>query len=204
MKNRDIKRKAILEAAHCLFLAQGFDKTTISTIIRQVGGSKATIYSHFGSKDGLFVACMMSAADDYITSNVALLDSSGADLGAALRQFGAGFLGFASSAESLATLRLRVAEADRSGIGRMFFTEITNLLGFVAAFLSRLMAAGVLRTDDAKLAAAHLRALLEAEVVEPLLLHARKNPPDEKEIVGAVGRAVAGFLRAYAPTVHTS
>lgn len=202
MKNRDIKRQAILDTAYRLFTAHGFDKTTISEITRQVGGSKATIYSHFGSKEELFVECMMAAAEDYITSSVALLDSSGGDPGTALREFGAGFLSFASSPDSVATQRLLVAEAARSGIGRLFFTKITNLLGFVAAFLSKLMAAGVLRTDDAQLAAAQLRALLEAEIVESLLLHVRENSPDEKEILRAVGRAVAVFMRAYAPTAR--
>lgn len=199
MKKSDIKRQAILDAAYRLFMTQGFDKTTISEITRQVGGSKATIYSYFESKEELFVECMMAAAEDYITSNLALLDASGSDPGTALREFGAGLLSFASSPDSVATQRLLVAEANRSDIGKLFFTKITNLLGFVAAYLSRLMEAGVLRNDDAQLAAAHLRALLEAEVLEPLLLHVRENSPVETEIVRAAGRAVVVFLRAYAP-----
>jgi len=202
MKNRDSKRQAILDTAYRLFMTQGFDKTTISEINREVGGSKATIYSHFESKEELFVECMMAAAEDYITSNVTLLDFAGSDPDAALREFGTDFLSFASSPDSVATQRLLVAEADRSGIGRLFFAKITNLLSFVAAFLSKLMAAGVLRADDSHLAAAHLRALLEAEVVEPLLLHVRKGAPDEQEISRAVGRAIAVFMRAYAPTAR--
>ena len=59
---------------------------------------------------------------------------------------------------------------------------------------------GALRRDDPQLAAEHLRGLLKAESIEPLLLHARDDSPDEKEIVLAADRAVAAFLRAYAPT----
>ncbi|MBV8636070.1 MAG: TetR/AcrR family transcriptional regulator, partial [Burkholderiaceae bacterium] len=147
MKKSDSKRQAILDAAYQLFMTQGFDKTTISEITRQVGGSKATIYNHFESKEELFVECMMAAAEGYITSNIALFDGSGMDAGAALSEFGAGFLSFATSPTSVATQRLLVAEADRSGVGRLFFAKITNLLGFVAAFLTKMMEAGVLRTD---------------------------------------------------------
>ncbi len=59
----------------------------------------------------------------------------------------------------------------------------------------------MLRRDDPDLAADHLGALLEAEILEPLLLHVREAAPDEKETALAARRAVAAFLRAYAPAV---
>jgi hypothetical protein len=36
-------------------------------------------------------------------------------------------------------------------------------------------------------------------MLEPLLLHVREGAPDEEEIARAAQRAVAAFLRAYAP-----
>jgi hypothetical protein len=63
----------------------------------------------------------------------------------------------------------------------------------------RLMASGVLRRSDPQLAAEQLRGLLEAEILEPLLLHVRDDSPNKEEIAGAADRAVAAFLRAYAP-----
>jgi len=92
-----------------------------------------------------------------------------------------------------------IAEASRAGIGKLFLAKLGGMRAHVVAFLSTLMAAGALRPDDARLAAEHLRALLEAELLEPLLLHARDDLPGEKEIALAVNRAVAAFLRAYAP-----
>jgi hypothetical protein len=61
------------------------------------------------------------------------------------------------------------------------------------------MAFGTLRADDSDLAADHLGALLEAEILEPLLLHVREVSPEAAEIALAAKRAVAAFLRAYAP-----
>jgi AcrR family transcriptional regulator len=202
MNNRDTKRQAILDTAYRLFRAQGFDKTSVSEITAQVGGSKATIYNHFPSKEELFVECMMAAAEDYITSTVALLDASGSDPEVVLRDFGTGFLSFASSSHSLDVQRLLIAEASRSGIGELFFAKISTLRTQVATFLAQFMSTGVLRTDDAQLAASHLRALLEAEILEPMLLHVREDSPDEAEIALATDRAVAAFLRAYAPVTR--
>jgi hypothetical protein len=67
--------------------------------------------------------------------------------------------------------------------------------------LDACMVSGLLRLDDSDLAADQLGALLEAEVLEPLLLNVREVAPNEKETALAARRAVAAFLRAYAPTV---
>jgi AcrR family transcriptional regulator len=203
MKKRDAKRQAILDTAYRLFRTQGFDNTSVAQITAEVGGSKATIYSHFPSKEELFVECMTAAAEDYITGlaekSVARLDASGDDPGAMLREFGASFLKVLCSPDIVATRRLMITEANRSGVGKLFRAKITALRAHVEAFLSQLMASGALRDDDPQLAAEHLRALLEAEIIEPLLLQARDDSPDNEEIALAADRAVAAFMRAYAP-----
>lgn len=204
MSNRDTKRQAILDTAYRLFRTQGFDATSISEITAQVGGSKATIYSHFPSKEELFVECMMAAAEDYITGAIAQIDLSRTDPGAALRDLGTNILNFGSSSDMVAVRRLMIAEATRSGIGKLFFAKLVALRTHVAAFLAQLMVAGSLRPDDAQLAATHLRVLLEAEIIESLLLRARDDIPEENEIVLAANRAVAAFLRAYAPTASVT
>lgn len=199
MRDPDAKRQAILDTAYRLFRAQGFDGTSISEITAQFGGSRATIYAYFSSKEELFVECMTAAVEDYITGAVAQLDASGTDPGIALREFGAKVLNFGSSAEMVAVRRLIIAEAGRSGIGKLFFAKIVALQKHVAELLSRFMASGSLRPADADFAASQLRALLEAEVLEPLLLHVQENSPDQREIELAADRAVTVFLRAYAP-----
>ena len=199
MKKSDSKRQAILDTAFRLFRTQGFDKTSVSEITAEVGGSKATIYSHFPSKEELFVECMMAAAENYMAGTLKHLDASSADPAVALFDFGRSFLNFICSPEQLEVRRLMIAEAARSGTGKLFFDKITALRTHVSAFMSACMASGTLRRDDPTLAADHLGALLEAEILEPLLLHVREGSPGEREIVLAAKRAVAAFLRAYAP-----
>ena len=199
MKKSDSKRQAILDTAYRLFRAQGFDRTSVSEITAEVGGSKATIYSHFPSKEELFVECMMAASENYMAGTLKHLDASSVDPAVALFDFGKSFLNFICSAEQLEVRRLMIAEARRSGTGKLFFDKITVLRAHVSAFMSACMSSGTLRRDDPALAADHLGALLEAEIFEPLLLHVREGSPGEKEIVLAAKRAVAAFLRAYAP-----
>jgi AcrR family transcriptional regulator len=203
MTKRDAKRQAILDTAYRMFRTQGFDGTSVSQITAEVGGSKATIYSHFPSKEVLFVDCMTAVVDDFLTEIVAQsaarLDANGTDLGTVLLHYGTSYLKVVCSPDIVAARRLLIAEAARSGIGKLFSAKIAAMRAHVVTFLSQLMAAGSLRPDDAGLAAEHLRALLEAEIIEPLLLQARQDSPDETEIGIAADRAVTAFLRAYAP-----
>ena len=205
MKKRDAKRQAILDTAYRLFRTQGFDRTSVSQITAEVGGSKATIYSHFHSKEELFVECMTAVVEDFITGIAAQasgrLDVAGTDPGIVLREFGTHYLEIICSPNIIAARRLLIAEADRSAIGKLFYAKLADLRKHVEALLSQLMASGNLRRDDQQLAAEHLRGLLEAEILEPLLLCARDDSPDEKEIALVADRAVTAFLKVYAPGV---
>ncbi len=200
MSKSDSKRQVILESAYRLFRAQGFDGTSMADITTQVGGSKATLYSHFPSKEELFVECMMAALENYMSDTLKHLGASRSDPQAALCNFGTSVLNFICSPEQVEVRRLMIAEAARSGTGKLFFDKLTALRSQVSSFLAACMASGMLRRDDPDLAADHLGALLESEILEPLLLQVREAAPDEEETALAARRAVAAFLRAYAPT----
>lgn len=199
LKKSDIKRQAILEIAYRLFRAHGFDKTSMAEITAKVGGSKATVYSHFSSKEELFVECMMAALENYMPDTLKHLDASRADPCTALLNFGSSVLNFICSSEQLEVRRLIISEAARSGTGKLFFDKITALRAQLATFLAACMASGSLRRADPELAAEQLGAMLEAEMLEPLLLQVREDSPDERETTRAARRAVDAFLRAYAP-----
>jgi Transcriptional regulator len=199
IKLSDDKRQVILDTAYLLFRNQGFDATSMSEITSMVGGSKATIYKYFRSKEAIFIECLMAAAEEHITNIIDLLNNSDSDRHAMLRNFGVSFLSFVTSSHHVAVQRLLIAEAGRFNIGKLFFIKLKALRVHVEAFLSQLMNAGTIRSDDPQLAAIHLRALLEAEIVEPLLFQARDDLPGETEILLAAERAITVFLRAYAP-----
>ena len=58
------KRRRILETAEREFLDKGYDGTSIDAIVREVGGSKSTVYSHFRDKDVLFAEALSQASHD--------------------------------------------------------------------------------------------------------------------------------------------
>jgi TetR/AcrR family transcriptional regulator, mexJK operon transcriptional repressor len=49
-------RKRILDAAQSSFLSAGYEQTSMDTVAAVAGVSKQTVYSHFGSKEALFIA----------------------------------------------------------------------------------------------------------------------------------------------------
>jgi AcrR family transcriptional regulator len=53
---RDVTRRAILDAALELFVADGYPQVSIRNIAAKVGYSPAAIYSYFASKDDIFYA----------------------------------------------------------------------------------------------------------------------------------------------------
>ena len=57
------KRQQIIEASTCLFSELGFAQTSMDKIAKKAGVSKQTVYSHFGSKDELFVNAISSKCD---------------------------------------------------------------------------------------------------------------------------------------------
>src|SRR5258706_12421920 len=52
----EIRRSQILDAATEVFLENGYGGATIDLVVERAGASKATGYSFFGGKDGLFAA----------------------------------------------------------------------------------------------------------------------------------------------------
>ena len=198
-KKTDKKRQSILDAAYELFRNNGFEKTSMAEINAKAGCSKPTLYSYFSSKEELFVDCMFELAKHFLEDMFFSLQDPKLDLRTALSVLGENTLRVICTPEMLAARCLIIAEAERSGIGRLFYERLTSRLDEIRIYLSKAMDDGKLRNDDPLLATTYFRALLEAEVYEPCLLAASKTPPDNEMIKTAVDRVVSTFLRAYAP-----
>ena len=64
MDNRSTKQK-ISDAALDLFSTQGFEATSVSQIAYEVGISKASVYSHFASKQEILDSLMKENMEQY-------------------------------------------------------------------------------------------------------------------------------------------
>lgn len=199
MKKSDEKRQLILDKAYRLFSSKGFDRTSMSEVTAEVGGSKATIYNYFTSKEELFVECMYSLIENYLEGIFFPLRDPKESVSGALSKVGENALRMICDPQMVASRRLMIAEAGRLGIGKLWHEKISLRLGELADYLDSYMKAGKLRKADPKLAAMQLRSLLEAEVSEPLLLQALDTTPSDRMLKKTAARAVDTFLRAYAP-----
>jgi len=65
MKHSEI-RQTIVETASDLFYKKGYNLTGINEIIKEAGVAKATLYSHFRSKDDICVAYLRHKNDTFL------------------------------------------------------------------------------------------------------------------------------------------
>lgn len=194
-KKTEEKRQSIIEAAHQVFLEVGFHQASMADIATRSGASKATLYGYFSSKEDLFTEVMVNAADEIrasfgqLTLEIPLRDS--------LIAFGRHYLPAILKPSIIAIRRLAIEESGRSTLGRLMYERGPKLgWGIVRDFLLTAMAAGVLKECDAGVAARHLQALYEAELVEMATLgYPVKATP--AKILPVVTRAVDVFLAAY-------
>lgn len=163
----------------------------------RVGGSKATLYSYFSSKEELFFEVIFSAIETDFEASHAYLDPATTDMVEALTTFGVGLLRSLYTPPAMAVRRLIFAESRRSDLGRICYERgVKRSHQRLSEFLQAAISCGQLREADAGVAAWHLYGLLEAELFRRCLLCVRETVTDE-EITGCVQRAVAVFMAAY-------
>lgn len=71
--SRADREQQMLDVAEEVFSEQGFTATTMDEIAERCGVSKPLLYDHFGSKDGLLLACVARARGElYEVTNAAM------------------------------------------------------------------------------------------------------------------------------------
>ena len=63
-KRGEDRQKKLLNTAIKVFLEHGYEGASLEKIILDAGGSRSTIYSLYGSKKGLFLACLKSLVEE--------------------------------------------------------------------------------------------------------------------------------------------
>jgi len=107
-----LRRERLLDEGERLFLAKGYARASVNEIVRRAGGSLATLYSEFGSKEGLFGAIMRQRATRLFDWNSAECQRT-TNLRTALIAFATRVLDRSLSDGSLAFYRICVSEAPR-------------------------------------------------------------------------------------------
>ena len=191
----DEKRRDIVTKAWDLFKENGFERTTMSEISERVGGSKATLYGYYNSKEQLFAAALEQVIRDPADQVFAHLAGAG-KLKTRLLNFARAMVEARLSEDLIAVEQALITEARRSELGELLRARFVQpQWRRLAAALDREMVAGHLRKADPMLATWHFRGLVEADLVERRL-HG-ETTITAHEIKTAVEAGVDAFLRAY-------
>ena len=203
----ETRRNAILEAAVELFKEKGFERASMNELARRLGGSKATLYGYFPSKEELFVAVVKAVATVHLSDAIATLSEDAAarmSLEDLLVRFGERMMVvLTNDASALAVYRMVVGEAGHSVVGQLFDESGPAQLGeALAALFERAIERGELRRADPKVLAAHFSALVTSETSNRLY-QMDPAPMALKDIRRMVRRAVEAFLLGAAPRAAT-
>lgn len=190
----DEKRRAILAAAMSVLEEMGHAGASMSAIAARLGGSKATIYGYFSTKEELFAAAMTEALRGKSTTHLAKLNADG-DIETDLIAYGHAYLDFIALPELIALARLALSEAGtKTSLGAELMRQgLMPAMQDISDGLERRARRGDLVIPDPLIAAYHLKGLLDAGVFEPTL---HGEPPlfDRCRVVRS---AIAVFLSAY-------
>lgn len=66
----------MLSTAHALFAERGYAAVTMDEVAAAVGVTKPLLYTYFGNKDRLYLACMRPAGDALLEAVVAAVETS--------------------------------------------------------------------------------------------------------------------------------
>jgi AcrR family transcriptional regulator len=195
------KRKAILDAAIELFLAQGYAGTTMDAVAAAAAVSKQTVYKHFADKDSLFVELVdttVRAASDPVEQLVMSSLRSG-DLRADLTVLARQLLTTVLQPRVLQVRRLVIGEANRFPHLARAFHELgpERTMRALAERLDDLAASGRLTVADSVEAAAQLNWLVLAGPINSAMMLG--EAPSPAELDAHVDAAVETFLAAHAP-----
>lgn len=164
------RREQMIAVAEQLFLQHGFASTSVNTIVREAGGSLATLYAEFGSKEALFESVLSERAARFFPEGRSTPPAT-LDVRMELRALATHMLKRMLSDDGLAVYRIAVHEAPRFPALRKALLEVgmPGLLNRTAHYLGQLADRGVLQVDGSaeakKVAAGQFIALVQGQLV---------------------------------------
>lgn len=195
---RDRNRKAILDAAAELFLAAGFDGTSLARVADSAGVSKATLFKQFPTKSQLFEATVLEAAS---TPDAELRDPPSDDFHAGLVHLGRAYADVLTRPQVAALMRMIIAELPRFPElrERTFDFGTLTVLAALRHYLREADAAGTADIDDLDVATTQFLGMIAAAVFWPRLVHGTWSITEEEEL-RAIHEAATTIAARYAPS----
>ncbi|MFI6090995.1 TetR/AcrR family transcriptional regulator [Streptomyces sp. NPDC051218] len=194
------KRTAILTAARELFLADGFDRTSVDAVAARAGVSKRTVYDYFGDKQTLLRTVVDGVGQSVVTTVRRIVDETltdgtrAADLEDVLVAFSMRIASDMLDSAEYATLRRLVRARSGRPPGRGENPMADTPDEALAERFAALAADGLLDVPDARLAADQFIALTFGVALDRF---GSANPAEDSRVRPLIVEGVRTFLRAY-------
>jgi AcrR family transcriptional regulator len=199
------KRRSILTSAEHEFLEKGFERASIDGILREVGGSKSTIYAHFRDKGALFAETLATIQRELDFGLPHSVPEEASTFHEGLMRLGVEFLSTLYSERALHLFRTVIAESVRfPEVARQLMDDgLERAVGRIQRYLDRCVAEGVIEPVDTGDAARVFAALLRSDTHLRLLL-GLLPPPAPGSIDAMATAAVRAFETGFCSVSHSS
>jgi AcrR family transcriptional regulator len=192
----DEKRSKILQIAADLFEQLGYDRCSMAALSERLGGSKATVYGYFPSKEELLRAVLqfqVAHESDRIIREFPASD----DMRKSLIALGTAYLNKRTSSLPVTNIRMVANQPPGSTMGKEFYEDVIRPAweGMAKKF-KMLMDQGRLKQADPWVTFMHWKGLCDWDFFERRLLGAIDGP-DPKEVRRAATAAADAFLKLY-------
>ncbi len=197
-------KQEILETALELFSVKGYEATSISQIAEAVGIRKASLYSHFGSKQEILDALVREVLEEYDSHSIftradwndpAFTKDKQAVTPDEAVQMILGQIRYILHDPRISKSRkmLTVEQFQNPTLGALQTRQnYTNVLGYFTGLVRFLISGGRLADGDAEIMAAQL--CLPISVWINLC---DREPEREGEVIGLIERHIRQFFRVY-------
>ena len=187
------RRAAILHAAAAVFFEQGYAATSMDAIIERVGGSKRTIYSEFGNKEGLFTALVSEGANKALAA-LAVEEIGGRNLRETMLEFARRLVEVYMSPTMIGVYRAIMAEALRfPELARAFYDRGPGRAAIrLAEVLEEAKDRGEIDVNDCRMVTDQFAGMLRDNIHLQVVLGLR--PPLSHDEMEKAAQSIVGIF----------
>ena len=206
--DRGNTKQEILEASLELFSVQGFEATSISQIAEAVGIRKASLYSHFESKQAILDALVQEVLEQYAAHSIFAKANQEKDAGDppltsdAAVQMILGQIRYILHDPSISRARkmLVIEQFQNRSLAKLQTKQnYSDVLQYFTGLVKRLIRQGVLAEDDPE--------IMAAQFCLPISMWINlcdREPEREPEVMELVEKHIRQFFRLYQPNGQTA
>jgi len=163
----------IVDVAHRLFLDRGYENVSMNDIVKEAGGSLATLYKHFGNKEQLFIYVMEQKSEELFGEWERQSVCYEGRIEAFLMMIGKSYLDLVADDDAILFHRLIVSLGylETSKLTKeTILKTLTHPINVVSEYLENEKKAGRIEVEDSTLCAHQFLNALEEPFMFPRVL----------------------------------